>query len=127
MMEAAPVHAQVIATPHADVMLANLARGTQVAGRWCGSERLSWRAMARRLPDRIRTVPWLLLLRGAQLVWTHLQDDLTAQDRARLGRLLRVPPHRMTPADRAELRRIAAKVDLRGLGRDFTDLRKGLR
>ncbi len=82
--------------------------------------------MPRRLPDRIRTVPWLLLLRGAQLVWAHLQDDLTAQDRARLARLVRTPPHRLTPAERTDLRRIVAKVDLGRLGRDLTDLRKGL-
>ncbi len=82
--------------------------------------------MPARLPDRIRTVPWLLLLRGAQLVWAHLQDDLSAQDRARLARLVRTPPHRLTPAERNELRRIVGKVDLSGLGRDLTKLRKGL-
>ncbi len=82
--------------------------------------------MPSRLPDRIRTVPWLLVLRGAQVVWNHLQDDLTAQDRTRLARLVRTPPHRLTPAERTELRRIVGKVDLGRLGRDLTKLRKGL-
>ncbi len=79
-----------------------------------------------RLPARVRTIPWLLVLRGAQVVWAHLQDDLSAQDRARLARLVRTPPHRFTPAERAELRRIVGKVDLGRLGRDLTALRKGL-
>jgi len=78
------------------------------------------------LPARIRTLPWLLVLRGAQVVWTHLQDDLTPQDRARLARLVRTPPHRLTPAERTELRAIVGKVDLGRLGRDLTKLRKGL-
>jgi len=78
------------------------------------------------LPARIRTVPWLLVLRAAQVVWTHLQDDLTPQDRARLARLVRTPPHRLSPSERSELRAIVGKVDLGRLGRDLTKLRKGL-
>ena len=82
--------------------------------------------MSPRLPARIRTVPWLLVLRGAQVVWEHLRDDLSAEDRRRLARLVRTPPHRLTPAERNDLRRIVTKVDLGRLGRDLTSLRKGL-
>ena len=73
--------------------------------------------------SRVRSLPWLLVLRVAQLVWTHLRDDLTPQDRSRLGRLVRTPPHRLTPQERAELRAIVRKVDLGSLGRDLAGLR----
>ena len=73
--------------------------------------------------SRVRTVPWLLVLRAAQLVWTHLRDDLTPQDRSTLGRLVRTPPHRLTPQERADLRAIVRKVDLAALGRDLAGLR----
>jgi hypothetical protein len=73
--------------------------------------------------SRVRAIPWLLLLRGAQLVWTHLRDDLTPQDRTRLGRLVRTPPHRLTAQERSDLRSIVRKVDLTGLGRDIAGLR----
>jgi hypothetical protein len=82
--------------------------------------------MPSRLPSRVRAVPWLLLLRGAQVVWEHLRDDLSEDDRRRLARLVRTPPHRLTPAERADLRAIVGKVDLGRLGRDLTGLRKGL-
>jgi hypothetical protein len=73
--------------------------------------------------SRLRTIPWLLVLRAAQLVWTHLRDDLSPQDRKHLGRLVRTPPHRLTPQERSDLRAIVRKVDLSGLGRDLAGLR----
>ena len=76
--------------------------------------------------SRVRTLPWLLILRSAQLIWTHLRDDLTPQERRQLGRLVRTPPHRLTPAERADLRAIVRKVDLGSLGKDLALLR-GLR
>ena len=73
--------------------------------------------------SRVRTLPWLLILRSAQLIWTHLRDDLTPQERRRLGSLVRTPPHRLTPAERADLRAIVRKVDLGSLGKDLAGLR----
>jgi hypothetical protein len=73
--------------------------------------------------SRVRSLPWLLLLRAAQLVWVHLRDDLTPHDRQRLGRLVRTPPHRLTAQERRDLRDIVRKVDLTGLGRDLAGLR----
>ena len=72
---------------------------------------------------RVRSIPWLLVLRTGQIVWAHLRDDLSPDDRRRLGRLIRTPPHRLTPQERNELRRIVTKVDLRGLGTDLVGLR----
>jgi hypothetical protein len=75
---------------------------------------------------RVRSIPWLLVLRTGQIIWVHLRDDLTPHDRRRLGALVRTPPHRLTPQDRADLRAIVRKVDVSGLGRDLAGLR-GLR
>jgi hypothetical protein len=73
--------------------------------------------------SRVRTIPWLLVLRAGQLIWVHLRDDLSPHDRRRLGALVRRPPHRLTPQERADLRSIVRKVDLSGLGRDLAGLR----
>ena len=73
--------------------------------------------------SRVRSLPWLLMLRAAQLIWLHLRDDLTAQDRQRLGRLVRTPPHRFTAQERSDLGRIVRKIDLSGLGKDLAGLR----
>jgi hypothetical protein len=76
--------------------------------------------------SRVRSIPWLLVLRAGQVIWVHLRDDLTPHDRRRLGALVRTPPHRLTPQERADLRAIVRKVDVTGLGRDLAGLR-GLR
>jgi hypothetical protein len=73
--------------------------------------------------SRVRSLPWLLMLRAAQLIWVHLRDDLTPNDRKRLGRLVRTPPHRLTAQERRDLRDIVRKVDFKNLGRDLTGLR----
>jgi hypothetical protein len=73
--------------------------------------------------SRVRSLPWLLMLRAAQLIWVHLRDDLTPNDRKRLGRLVRTPPHRLTAQERRDLRDIVRKVDFTNLGRDLTGLR----
>ncbi|MEA2177089.1 MAG: hypothetical protein QOG77_386 [Solirubrobacteraceae bacterium] len=75
---------------------------------------------------RVRSIPWLLVLRTGQLIWAHLRDDLSPHDRRRLGALVRTPPHRLTAQERADLRAIVRKVDLAGLGKDLAGLR-GLR
>jgi hypothetical protein len=76
--------------------------------------------------SRVRSIPWLLVLRTGQIIWVHLRDDLTPHDRRRLGALVRTPPHRLTPQERADLRAIVRKVDISRLGRDLAGLR-GLR
>jgi hypothetical protein len=73
--------------------------------------------------SRVRSLPWLLMLRAAQLIWVHLRDDLTPNDRKRLGRLVRTPPHRLTAQERRELGSIVRKVKLTHLGRDLAGLR----
>jgi hypothetical protein len=73
--------------------------------------------------SRVRSLPWLLMLRAAQLIWVHRRDDLSPQDRQRLGRLVRTPPHRFTAQERSDLGRIVRKIDLGGLTRDIAGLR----
>jgi hypothetical protein len=77
--------------------------------------------------SRVRSIPWLLVLRMAQLIWVHLRDDLTPHDRRRLGTLMRTPPHRMSAQERADLREIVRKVDVASLGRDLAGLRRHLK
>ena len=74
--------------------------------------------------SRVRTLPWLLILRTGQLIWMHLRDDLTPQDRSRLGRLVRTPPHRLTAGERSDLLAIVRKVDIGSLGKDLAMLRR---
>jgi hypothetical protein len=79
-----------------------------------------------RVPARlssVRRIPWLLVFRTGQLIWAHLRDDLSPHDRRRLGRLVRVPPHRMSAQERNDLLAIVRKVDLSGLGRELFTLR----
>jgi hypothetical protein len=79
-----------------------------------------------RVPVRltsVRRIPWLLVFRTGQLIWAHLRDDLSPHDRRRLGRLVRVPPHRMSAQERSDLLAIVRKVDLGGLGRELFTLR----
>ena len=79
-----------------------------------------------RVPARmstIRKIPWVLVFRTGQLIWAHLRDDLTPHDRRRLGRLIRIPPNRMTAQERNDLLTIVRKVDVSGLGRELITLR----
>jgi hypothetical protein len=71
----------------------------------------------------IRKIPWVLVFRTGQLIWAHLRDDLTPHDRRRLGRLIRIPPNRMTAQERNDLLTIVRKVDVSGLGRELITLR----
>ena len=75
----------------------------------------------------VRRVPWLLVFRTGQVIWLRLRDDLSPHDRHRLGRLVRIPPHRMSAQERNDLLEIVRKVDLSGLGRELISLRGLLR
>lgn len=71
---------------------------------------------------RIRALPWLLLFEAARAVHSHVMDDLSPRDRRRVGEILRAShgnPLSVTSAQRDELRSIAAKFDVKGLGRDM--------
>ena len=75
--------------------------------------------------DRLRAVPWLLIFEGLRLLRAHL-DSLTPKERKRVAEILRKSkgnPTNVTPAERAELRRLAGKLDMPRLARDLAGLR----
>jgi hypothetical protein len=66
------------------------------------------------MPRLVRRLPWLQLLtfiQVAMLARRHLQA-LTPTERRRLTELMR-RPHRLSRPEREELRRLAAKLELR--------------
>ena len=71
---------------------------------------------------RIRAIPWLLLFEVARGVRSHVLDTLSPAERRRVAEILRSShgnPSRITPRERAELKRLAGKLDLRRLGQDL--------
>jgi hypothetical protein len=74
--------------------------------------------------ERLRAVPWALLLQSG-VVASQRWRDLSAKDRARLSRLLRDSrglPGRLTADERAEVRRLVTKLDLTRAGRELLPL-----
>jgi hypothetical protein len=74
-----------------------------------------------RLPS-VRTLPWLVLLELARTTKSHLDDNLSAADRRRVGAIARRTKgdvRRLTERDKAELKRIAREMNLAMLARDL--------
>jgi hypothetical protein len=81
--------------------------------------------------ERLRALPWAALLQGGVVVGRRVAD-LSAKDRARLGRLLRESrgwPGTLAPKERAELRKLLAKLDPKAMSRELVPLmrRRGKR
>jgi hypothetical protein len=76
-----------------------------------------------------RRIPWVIVFEAAMLArdrWKRLPPA----DRSRLAALARKSrgrPGALTPAERAEFRRIAAGLDLLGLARDLMPFGRRLR
>ena len=76
---------------------------------------------------RVRALPWAALVQGGVVVGRRVAD-LSAKDRARLGRLLRESrgwPGRLAPKDRAELRKLVGKLDPKAISRELLPLMRG--
>ncbi len=76
------------------------------------------------LSFRSKPIPWLLLLQAALMI-DRRRRSLSREERSRLAHLLgrsKGLPNRLTEAERAELKVIAAKLDLVGMGRDLLPL-----
>jgi len=79
--------------------------------------------------ERIRTLPWAALLQGAIVVgerWRRLSE----KDRARLTELLHESRGRLSNLsvkERNELRRLAGRLDVKGMARDIAPLVRGHR
>jgi hypothetical protein len=71
---------------------------------------------------RFRAVPWLLLLDTARTVQLHVRDNLDPDDRRRvadIARRTKGDPRRVTDREKADLKKIAGRLDLPGLGRSL--------
>ena len=77
--------------------------------------------------SRLKVMPWALLARTSFLVamrWVAL----SASERARLASLVRQSrgrPSNLSTRERAELRRLVAKLDLAGAGRELMPILRG--
>jgi hypothetical protein len=80
-----------------------------------------------RAKGKLGAIPWLALARGATIVgrrWTAL----SAKDRARLVALVRESRGRvgnLSVKQRLELRKLAGRLDLKGMARDLFPVVRG--
>jgi hypothetical protein len=79
--------------------------------------------------EKARALPWAALLQGVVVVGRRWKG-LSASDRERVKELLaesggRV--NRLSAKQRKELRKLAGKLDLKGMGRELMALRSGRR
>jgi hypothetical protein len=75
--------------------------------------------------DKARELPWATLLAAGAIV-TGRWRSLSSKERARLRALLGESggrPGNLTDKQRKELRKLARKLDLKGMGRDLASLR----
>ncbi|QEC49696.1 hypothetical protein FSW04_20350 [Baekduia soli] len=81
-----------------------------------------------RLPGR-KAVPWMMVLEAAVIARDHW-GRLEPADRRELARIVKKSqgrPSNVTAAERSELRRIVARLDLFTAGRKLMPFRGGLR
>jgi len=93
-----------------------------------GSESAHSRSRARSQSrvERLRAVPWTTLLQGGVVVGRRW-IGLSPKDRARLTELIRASrglPGNLSEKERRELRKIAGRLDLRGMGAELLALRR---
>jgi len=74
--------------------------------------------------DRLRAVPWVAVVQ-AGVVISRRWRSLSAKERARLTHLARTSggrPGNLSSKERAELRGLVGKLDLKGIGRELLPL-----
>ncbi len=75
--------------------------------------------------DRVKALPWAVLLQGALVVGRRWKG-LSASDRERIKELLAESGGRMnrlSAKQRKELRKLAGKLDVKGMSRELMALR----
>jgi hypothetical protein len=80
-----------------------------------------------RLKRGVKAVPWMVLLQGSVIVGTRWAA-LTEKERVRLTRLVRQSRGRvskLSAREKVELRRLARKLDVQGMGRELIPLVRG--
>ncbi|MFI4989686.1 MAG: hypothetical protein ACHQHO_02055 [Solirubrobacterales bacterium] len=81
------------------------------------------------IKSTVGAVPWLTLTRAAMIV-SRRWNALSARERARLAELVTESRGRISNLSlkqRAELRKLARKLDLKGMGRELWPLFRGSR
>ena len=71
---------------------------------------------------RLGRIQWLLVFEAARMAHGHLMDVTSPQDRRKVQDILKRTkgmPQNLTERDKAELKRIAGKLDLGRLARDL--------
>jgi hypothetical protein len=77
--------------------------------------------------DAVKALPWALLIQGGIAV-NRRWRSLSAKERARLTELVKQSagrPGNLSEKDRQELRKLARRLDLKGMTREFVSLRRG--
>jgi hypothetical protein len=77
--------------------------------------------------DRVKALPWVMLLQVGAVVGRRW-NALSQKDRARMTQLVRESRGRvgnLSVRERYELRRLARKLDIGGVGRDLLPLLRG--
>jgi hypothetical protein len=77
--------------------------------------------------QRVKALPWAALAQAVFAIRRHWQS-LSEKDRARVSGLVRESGGRwgnLSSKERAELRKLAGKLDLKGLRRELSGLRRG--
>jgi hypothetical protein len=80
-----------------------------------------------RVKSTVGAVPWVLFVRGAMIVGKRW-NALSAKERARLAELVRESHGRvgnLSVKQRLELRKLAGKLDLKGMAGELTSLWRG--
>jgi hypothetical protein len=64
----------------------------------------------------LRRIPWLMLFELARMTHGHVMDATSAADRRKVMALVKRSkgdPRKLTDADKADLKKIAAKIDVK--------------
>lgn len=80
-----------------------------------------------RLKNTVAAVPWLVLVRGAMVI-SKRWNALSGKERARLVELVgesRGRTSNLSVKQRLELRKLAGKLDLKGMVRELASLWRG--
>jgi len=83
----------------------------------------------RKRSELAKDLPWMALLQGGVVLARRLRG-LSVKDRERLRRLLSESGgriSRLSDKERKELRKLAGKLDLAGVGRELLPFAKGIR
>jgi hypothetical protein len=74
--------------------------------------------------ERLKALPWAVLLRGGALAHKRWRS-LSAKDRGRIADLIRRSrgaPRNLSARERAELKKLIGKLDVKAAGRDLLSL-----